>query len=589
MAAWLLILSAWGCQSTPQPVPEPGEPRDASPATPQALLSEADAASGARASRLYLRAAEALLEAGRITDATDALDRVQPERLRERETARFLLARATVHIHRGDMAAAQAALAALDKQLLTDPFAAELLRARVIAARQGAAAAATRLMAARLDDADAAQVQRRNDAIWQYLGDVPALEVANLATAPGSEARGWWELKTHMLQSLTLAAQRRRLEAWRSAWPRHPAAALPPAGLAALGTPISEVRQVGLMLPLSGPLSRAGRAVRDAFFATYLSNSGDVGYQVRVYDTAAEPIPALYERALLDGADVLVGPLQKEAVTAMNDLDPEVPVLALNYLGDALPAPNLVQLGLAIEDEARTLEQWINDAGLERLVLLHNNQDWSQRALAAFQSDWTGPLVIQPLEDIRTITESVGVAMHVAASEERRAALQDVIRENVEFLPRARGDVDAVLALVTPVEATALVPALKFHFADHLPVYATSQTVRGASPERLTPLAGFRVSELPWFVVADGAYRELNSAFELTGSPFVSLYALGVDAFRLADRLPLILGGNLSELLGSTGELRFPPDGRIERRLARTVVRRGSLVQAPGTTSASGR
>ena len=147
---------------------------------------------------------------------------------------------------------------------------------------------------------------------------------------------------------------------------------------------------------------------------------------------------------------------------------------------------------------------------------------------------------------------------------------------------RDPGGPEEVGLLVTQLEASALVPALKFHFADQIPVYATSQTVRGASPERLRDLAGFRVSELPWFALETPSYRALDDAFALAGSPFAALYALGVDAFRLAERLPLVLDGSMTELLGSTGELSFTPSGRVQRRLARAEVRAGR-VQVPGT------
>jgi outer membrane PBP1 activator LpoA protein len=155
-----------------------------------------------------------------------------------------------------------------------------------------------------------------------------------------------------------------------------------------------------------------------------------------------------------------------------------------------------------------------------------------------------------------------------------------LLGEPLEFLPRARGDVDAIVALVTQIEASALVPALKYHFADEVPVYATSQTVRGADAAALRELEGFRVSELPWFTHEFASYQALRDAFGLDGSPFAALYALGVDAFRLTERTPRLLAGNNTAMLGSTGVLEFLPDGRIQRHLARTVVHGGKLVEA---------
>jgi hypothetical protein len=526
---------------------------------------------------LYLQAAETFLGNDAVDAAADALSRVELARLNERETARYLLAEARVALARDRPDQARAALLALDQDLLSDPAQAALATADLLIAEGRPEAAAARLIDyARVEPGEPRQ--HLNDTIWHYLGQVPPFRALAMEAETTGPERGWWQLKSQMLRSFTLSEQRRRLSAWRESHPSHPAAVALPSALAVLEAPPRPLARVSLMLPLSGPLSRAGRSVRDAFIATYLSHHDEVSFEITIYDTAAEPMGTLYERALVEGAEVLIGPLDKESVAQLNQLNPEIPVLALNYLGDEAPAANLLQLGLAIEDEAATLEQWLTDARAERVLAFHNAEEWSQRAMRSLTASWRKPITVQMIEDIRTVTESVGVAMHVAASHERHDELESLLGEKLEFIARARGDVDAIVALVSPLEASALVPALRFHFADQVPVYATSQTVRGATPGRLRELNGFRVSELPWFTLDEQSYQSLNEAFDLAGSPFAALYALGVDAFRLADRAPLILDGHFTELLGSTGELEFAPSGRIQRRLGRAIIRNGSVV-----------
>jgi uncharacterized protein len=453
-----------------------------------------------------------------------------------------------------------------------------LMDADAFARDAGPAAAAALLMT--LPDglaSSTAELAALNDATWRHLARVDAATLRHHGQETNRDARGWWQLGYAMRTSPTLAEQRRRYGSWLAAWTDHPAATQPPTALQPLLGGTAELTRVGLLLPLSGPLGRAGRAVRDGFIASYLGHRDDVDYVVNVYDVAAQPLPVIYERALLDGNQLLIGPLSRDSVTAMNRLDPEVPVLALNHLGDEIPAPNLIQIGLAIEDEAYALADWMTDAELERVLLFHSRDDWSVRAMRAIRSVWHGPLEVQTIEDIRTVTESVGVAMRVAESHRRHAEIQTLLAESLEFSPRARGDVDAIVALVSALEATALVPALRFHFADGVPVFVTSQTVRGLPSGRLSGLNGFRVSELPGFVGDDATFSGINQAFALEGNLFVAMYALGADAFRLADRLPLMLQGALSGLLGSTGELDLLPDGRMQRQLARTQVRGGRI------------
>ena len=96
-----------------------------------------------------------------------------------------------------------------------------------------------------------------NEQIWSHLeaasGFAPEAE---LLTQSGI-AKGWWALQAEMLASMSLEEQRARLDAWRRAFPRHPAAIEPPATLSALDTELQSPTHVGLLLPLSPGRSRA--------------------------------------------------------------------------------------------------------------------------------------------------------------------------------------------------------------------------------------------------------------------------------------------------------------------------------------------
>ena len=334
-----------------------------------------------------------------------------------------------------------------------------------------------------------------------------------------------------------------------------------------------------------------GRAspCRDGFIAASLSAEASAWLTLSIYDAAQEPLPVLYERILADGADLIVGPLQKPSVTALRELNPTLPVLALNYLDDAVPEGSFIQFGLAIEDEASTIARRLQADGITRAVLFHNYEDWSLRARRTLSNSADQgnrlDLTIQPFTDLRTITESVGTAMHVTGSQSRRDELSRLLGEELEFLPRAREDIEAVVALVDNTEANALVPALRFHFASHLPVYASSQTTRRARAGSLSELGGFHVSELPYFLAGDPVFANLAGPFDLPNNPFASLIALGSDAFRVAERIEP--EGKLV-LIGSTGLLRQQADGRISRELAWGTINGGAIRGSTAPTSMVG-
>ena len=367
--------------------------------------------------------------------------------------------------------------------------------------------------------------------------------------------------------------------------------------------------RVGLLIPLQGPLASAGRAVRDGFIAAYLHRDGAAKPGLRIYDSVASPMPALHQQCLADGIELIIGPLSKENLAALRDLNPEIPVLGLNYLDkpeaaqgegpetegrggaaaaweravDGVSGRSLGfrQLGLAIEDEAATIAERLRGDGIEQLLVVRNSEDWALRGSLALASDWPFEVHLQAFEDAQAITESVGEAMRVEESLERRKALQKLLGQRLHFLPRSRIDLDAVVAFVNHLEAAALAPALHYHSAQRLPVYASSQSVR--NPSALEELDGFQISEMPFQLNANGLSNAVQQAFDLGSSDVAAFYALGIDAWRILNRWRQMAGGE--SIQGATGTLQLGADGRIRRQLAWGTVSGGAIRPLPAAAA----
>jgi outer membrane PBP1 activator LpoA protein len=307
---------------------------------------------------------------------------------------------------------------------------------------------------------------------------------------------------------------------------------------------------------------------------------------VRVYDTNGAQIAALYEQAAVDGAQLVVGPLDKQSVAEVNALPMRrVPVLALNYLPPmATPAQGLVQFGLAIEDEARAIARRVYGDGSKRVAVVESDTDWSSRALESFRVqfvDLGGAIVTSGvIQDARGVTDVVGRMLLVDASAERVDALSKTIGVKPEFTTRRRSDVSALVAFTDPGQSRALNPAMAFHFASDVPIYATSQSVGSASTAELGDLNGMRVTEMPWQVYASPIRQQIDEAFRNAKSS-APLYALGVDAYRLSDRADLLVPGATGRLLGETGQLELHPPGVVVRDPAWAIVQHDALVALP--------
>ena len=424
-----------------------------------------------------------------------------------------------------------------------------------------------------------------------------------------------------------------------------------PSEPAAVGTLVENAEQppwqparVALLIPLQGPLAAAGRSVRDGFIAAYLHGEEAAKPGLRIYDSVASPMPALHQQCLADGIELIVGPLSKENLAALRDLNVEVPVLGLNYLDevqapiggkpesdrrrpgigedqlgfadapiggkprrrgaaealqragernggwplegrramaeDALTAGRdfgqglaFRQLGLAIEDEAASIAERLRRDGIERLLVVRNDEDWAVRGSRALVANWPFNVQLQGFADAKTITESVGEAMQASASLERRDALQKLLDQNLKFQPRTRTDLDGVVAFVNHLEAAALAPALRYHAADRLPVYASSQSVR--NPSALEELNGFQIAEMPFQMNADELSRAVRQAFGLGSGNVAAFYALGIDAWRILKRWRQMAGGQ--PIQGATGTLQLGADGRIRRQLAWGAIAGGAI------------
>ena len=439
--------------------------------------------------------------------------------------------------------------------------------------------------------------QALNDRLWRLTAEASPAQAAELAKqGPAAEI---WALRRAIAQSFSAAEKAERLDDWLNRHPRHSLATALPEPLARLRHRPPPARRVGLFIPLNGALAAAGKTVRDGFISAYLQDSATVKPEVRIYDTAAEPMAALLQASRTAGIEFIVGPLSKTALESLIGLNPRIPVLALNYpktpmdgypqapmhgdscVGEAAArlkaGGRFAALGLAIEDEAALIAERLQADGRERVMVIRNDRSWAIRGTSRLAGSWPHHLEQHTFGNIRTMTESVGEALQVAASQARHDQLAEALGTSLEFLPRARQDIDGIVAFVDHLQARALAPALKFHFTDELPVYASSQSVRGA--RRLGDLEGFQVAELPFRLHPGPLHQAFSEAFDPQDANLTALFALGIDAYRLLDHWSLLSAGD--PLRGATGTLRLGEDGCIRRTLGWAVVQGGALSVAP--------
>lgn len=328
------------------------------------------------------------------------------------------------------------------------------------------------------------------------------------------------------------------------------------------GTSAGKPKKIALLLPLSGNLSSKGQAIRNGFFTAYYydkqQNTANVP-TITVIDTNQGNIQKLYQQAVADGANVIVGPLTKPNLeTLAHSTHLSVPTLALNNLeNNTHTIPNLYQFSLSPDDEAQQAAERAWRAGYRRILVIAPQGQWGQGVSNSFKQRWQsqGGLITNTI-----VFNSVDSAAQLTA------ALQ-----NKNF--------DAIFLLALPNQARQIQTLIRAE-AGWAPVYATSTIYNGMPSAIDVSLDGVFFCDMPW-VLNDPAHlppnlramrQRITTIWPSSFTTYPRLYAFGIDAYSLAANLSAIQNGDEA---GATGVLSLAPYQQIYRRLEWAQMRKG--------------
>lgn len=535
-----------------------------------------------------LQAAAAFISVQRPADAAELLSAVTPQDADNR-TLKTLL---------------QAELHLQEKQpervleLLSSDFPAAT-PASLQARRHGIRAGAYELQADFINAAEeriryGAGLQRRGDTdantakIWENLNKVDKQVLRELHRADPQALSGWLELAVINRTMLAdLEALNRSLAAWQDKYPAHHANPGIIGQMRAAGLRYNiRPRQIALLLPLRGGYRKAAEAIRDGIMAAWY-DSGQDRPLVKIYEGNSLNIEKVYSQAVIDGADFIVGPLEKQALTRLSTMaDLSVPVLALNRIqpvsdmstaDDGTMIPTLMQFGLSPEDEARQVAERAFADGRSRALVIVPDDQWGRRLYEAFRENWLaqGGNILKKIDYDPLGNEysaPVKQLLNVDSSEFRVRNLRQALNRRLENLARRRQDVDVIFMAAFPIAGRQIIPQLRFHEAGGIPVYATSHIFTGSvNPQADMDMDGVMFPDLPWILFPhDGSpsiKSQVNEIFQADTSVYQRLYALGVDVFHLIPNLYRLAFDEDARFSGETGLLSMSGDGRIFRKL----------------------
>jgi outer membrane PBP1 activator LpoA protein len=605
--ALLLLGLLAGCQSTP--ANSGNAPFDLASASVETLLdaaSQADSQNDAEAAAEYrLKAIELLIYENNLRRAATEIDALPAQQLLSDELrASVQLARATIAFGNGDHSDARSLLQELDgrarESLPIDTNIKIALLAGEVYNALGDPSLAAVFQLSRSEGAEYGTpllARQLSDSIWLTLDTLSIDEIDAVASATaGYHARGWLELnKAIRREEFSLRGQLDALARWQGVWTQHAATSYLPSALLSLNAAWDRrPRHIGLILPLQ---TAAGRALQEGFIAAYyqsLAISREVP-RISVIDSSeATDAFSVYDEALRLGVDLVVGPLDKALVNQIAEL-PRLPTLtlALNYAdnddesGVGKPS-DLVQFGLAPENEIEQIIALARQRGFKRAAVITPEGDNYTRLRATFQSRWEqsgGSVVARsvfgPEEDFSAVVKNL---LAIDASEDRARRLRATLpRNNIEFTPQRRSDIDFIFLIANPRQGRQLVPTLAFYYAQDLPLLALPSIYDGDPSASTRDLDGLVFGDAPWMVRPS----ELRSVADENLAPAFGssqrLRAMGVDSFYLAMQLTQLRDNPQRSLRGVTGELSLTEDGKIMRKLVMLKFENGVPEPLPGS------
>ena len=438
-----------------------------------------------------------------------------------------------------------------------------------------------------------ATLKQNSQKVWEIFELIPLEQLEDLRLASPDLLISWIELafinKTYKYQTKKLEDA---IYGWSQRYPDHYAQiSITEKLLEQSEKSIERPTKIGLLLPLTGKYKNSSIAIRDGFLAAWYLDKEEKA-DIEIYDANSLNIIDVYQRALDDGADYIVGPLEKEATNQLyENTNGDIKILALNRQDENKEIrnkSNLFQFGLSPEDEIIQIAEIAFNDGHQNALVLTPNTPWGNRLAETFKKYWIqlGGEISEHSSFINNTTDfssPVKELLNIDLSEQRTKNLRNKLNIKIHNVERRRQDVDFIFAAAVPNDARQLIPQIRFHHADNLPIYSTSHIFSGiVDSNKDIDLNGVIFVDIPWIldikrqlsIIQD----VLNRNWAQEKSQYRRLYALGVDAYNIIPEINRLANEKNSMMPGETGDLTIIAENIIKRNLRKAKFVKGKPV-----------
>jgi uncharacterized protein len=369
------------------------------------------------------------------------------------------------------------------------------------------------------------------------------------------------------------------IQAWLSKYPDHPAQEIIFAliGGKILATDNVNAKTVALLLPLNGSSRIFGNTIRQGYIDAVKFYPQEPQQNVIFLDTTSSPMDSLIQQAQEQNVELIVGPLLKDEVIKIKQLAPTIPVLALNKVDDGvIPSNKMCFFALSPEDEAKDAADHIFTQNKQTPLLIVPQTDLGRRVAKSFAKQWsqitTGSQAyvqyIGNIDDLRNnMNHNNGISL---------TGSPILLDEDAVTTPSNAPDFDAIYVYASYDELTLIKPMLDMdagktigNASTSITLYSSSKShVANASNDFNYDMNQTEYADIPLIINSSDKTSSIIPSNIQNDYSLTRLYAMGVDAWRLANRFNQLDSYQSNFLDGLTGKLSTSNQCEVARSLS---------------------
>lgn len=368
---------------------------------------------------------------------------------------------------------------------------------------------------------------------------------------------------------------------WLTQYPDHPAKNILPilTGEQTLAAADTNAKKVALLLPLNGSSRIFGDTIKQGYSDAIKFFPQEPQQNVVLLDTTSAPMDTLIQQAKEQNVELIVGPLLKDEVVKIKQLAPSIPVLALNKVDNNTISTNkMCFFALSPEDEAKDAADHIYAQSKVKPLLLVPQNDLGKRVAQTFAKQWSqlsannSQAYVQYFGNKSSLSANMNQNSGISLSGSP-ILINDATTQPVP--PEQSASFDAIYIYSSYDELTLIKPMLDMGAAksgtnlSQIMIYTSSKShVANASNDFNYDMNKTEYADIPMIINHTDNMLEIIPSNIQKDYSLLRLYAMGIDAWRLANRFNQLDSYQPNFLDGMTGKLSTSNQCEVTRALS---------------------